>query len=643
MLFLLSLPATLKAQFTFTTNNGAITITGYTETNGIATIPDMTNGYPVTTIGPWAFFGGINSDLTNVIIGTNVTSIGTGAFENCGRLANITIPDSVASIGPQVFDYCTSLASITIPGGVTNIGYEAFADCWSLTSITVDEQNLYYSSSNGVLFDKYQTVLIEALDGGIIGNYTIPDSVTNIATGAFADCTNLVSIVISDGITSIGSNVFAGCISLTNVAIPNSVASISYEAFNGCVSLSSITIPNSVTSIGYGAFNSCTSLTNIMIPNSVTNIGSSPGEVSVGNRLFGIYGLVEIAANCSSLTSITVDAQNLYYSSSNGVLFDKNQTTVIEVPAGIAGNYTVPNGATNIGAEAFAACSGLTDVIIPDSVASIGIGAFNNCGGLTNITIGANVVKIGDAAFASCASLTAVAIPGSVTDLGNEVFGNCGSLTSITVDALNLSYSSTNGILFDKSLSSLIEAPAGVAGNCTIPNSVTSIGNGAFAFCTNLTSITIPGSVTNIGSEAFGFCNNLNNIFFTGNAPSADSSIFFGKPQPPPAFSAIGFLSPLTVYYVSGTQGWGATFGGFPTVLWNPQAQTSDANFGVRTNRFGFNITGTTNIPVVVEACTNLDGAWVLLQSVSLTNGSFYFSDPQWTNYPGRFYRIRSP
>ncbi len=85
-------------------------------------------------------------------------------------------------------------------------------------------------------------------------------------------------------------------------------------------------------------------------------------------------------------------------------------------------------------------------------------------------------------------------------------------------------------------------------------------------------------------------------------------------------------------------------FGGIPTALWNPQAQTSDDSFGVKTNQFGFNITGTTNIPIVIEARTNLGGSsWIPLQSANLTNGSFYFSDPQWTNYRSRFYRIRSP
>src|SRR5262249_39456890 len=100
----------------------------------------------------------------------------------------------------------------------------------------------------------------------------------------------------------------------------------------------------------------------------------------------------------------------------------------------------------------------------------------------------------------------------------------------------------------------------------------------------------------------------------------------------------------LTVYYLAGTKGWGPTFGGRPTKLWNPQVQTQDGYFGVRLNRFGFNIRGTPDIPLVVEASTDLGGQLrTPLQSFNLTNGSVYFSDPQWTNYPSGIYRIRSP
>jgi hypothetical protein len=102
----------------------------------------------------------------------------------------------------------------------------------------------------------------------------------------------------------------------------------------------------------------------------------------------------------------------------------------------------------------------------------------------------------------------------------------------------------------------------------------------------------------------------------------------------------------LTAYYLPGTTGWGAFAAAshVRTVLWNPQVQSSDASFGVWTNRFGFTITGTTNIPIMVEACTNLASAsWTPLQGCTLTNGSFFFSDSEWTNHTRRFYRIRSP
>jgi len=102
--------------------------------------------------------------------------------------------------------------------------------------------------------------------------------------------------------------------------------------------------------------------------------------------------------------------------------------------------------------------------------------------------------------------------------------------------------------------------------------------------------------------------------------------------------------SRATVYYLPGTTNWNATSGGLPTALWNPRAQTGDGSFGVSNNQFGFNVTGTTDIPIVVEACTNLiNPTWISVKSCRLANGSVYFGDAQWTNYPSRFYRIRSP
>ena len=165
----------------------------------------------------------------------------------------------------------------------------------------------------------------------------------------------------------------------------------------------------------------------------------------------------------------------------------------------------------------------------------------------------------------------------------------------------------------------------------TIPNSVANIGFGAFQDCTSLSSVTIPSSVTRIETSAFNYCYDLTGIYFKGNAPSFGLDVFI-------------YDNNATVYYLPGTTGWKTTFAYRPAKLWNPQPLTSDSTFGVQTNRFGFNITGTSGLVVVVEACTNpANPSWLPLQTNTLASGSSYFSDPNWADYPGRFYRLRSP
>jgi hypothetical protein len=132
--------------------------------------------------------------------------------------------------------------------------------------------------------------------------------------------------------------------------------------------------------------------------------------------------------------------------------------------------------------------------------------------------------------------------------------------------------------------------------------------------------------VTSIGNGAFVEANGLTSVYFTGNAPSVEED---------------AFASFATVYYLPGSMGWGSAFGGAPTSLWLPQVQASDASFGVRTNQFGFTISWTTNILVVVEASTNLaNPVWVPLRTNTLSGGSSYFTDPEWTNYTARYYRV---
>jgi hypothetical protein len=671
---------TVPSDLNCKTNNSAITITGYTGSGGAVTIPGTVNLLPVTSIGTNAFYGCTN--LTSVTIGNSVTSIESFAFFNCYSLTGVYFKGNAPSLGSSVFsgdNNATVYYLVETTGWGPTFGGRPTAP-----------SDLNYKTNNSAI-----TITGYTGSGGAV---TIPGTVnllpvTSIGDGAFALCTSLTSVTITNSVTSIGNYAFYVCTSLTNVTLGNSITNIGTSAFNDCVGLTSVTIPNSVTSIGSSAFQSCWSLTSVTIGNGVTSIGIGAfvGCTGLTNVMipYSVTGIGAGAFNdCTSLTAITVAPTNSVYSSVAGVLFNKSQTTLIQCPGGKAGSYTIPNGVTSIGSAAFEYCASLTSVTIPNSVTSIGDGAFMNCTSLTGVYFKGNapslgssvfsdddnatvyylvettgwgptfgglptapwdlnytnnngaititgytgsggavtipgtinllpVTSIGTNAFSNCTNLTSVTIPNSVTNIGNGAFAFCSSLASVTI---------SNGVT---NIGDGAFVVCYSLTNVTIPNSVTSIGNDAFSWCTSLTSVTIGNSVTNIESFAFFNCYSLTGVYFLGCPPSLGPSVFYGDPN-------------VIIYYLRGTTCWGTTFGGLPT--WNPQVQTGDANFGVRTNRFGFTVTGNSNLVIVVEACTNLaNPTWSPVGTNTLTGGSSYFSDPQWTNYRARFYRLRSP
>ena len=450
----------VHAQFTFTTNNGAITITKYTGTNAVVVIPSVTNGYPVKYIG-------------------------SNAFYRCGNIKSVSIGTNVSDIGDYAFYCCFQIGTVMIPSIVVNLGNSAFAYCLSLT------------------------------------NLSIPNSVTNIGDTAFAG-SGLTSVSIPNGITSIGYQTFMGCQNLTNVIIPNSVKNIGAQAFYNC-GFSNIFIPNSVTAIEDLAFYQCFALIRVTIPMSLTNIGLAP------------------FANCSSLTAIFVDSNNAYYGSLSGVLFDKNQTTLIQCPGSI-GNYTIPNSVTSIGDWAFYCCGNLTNVIIPNSVQSIGQEAFYSCG-IANIIIPDSVTSIGDWAFSSCYSASSVMIGANVTNIGVNAFEGCFYLTNVTIGA-NVNVIGDGAFLRCYNLTSI-----------AIPDKVTSLRNSTFSECTSLQNVIIGCSVTNIEDYCFSG-SPLNILLFRGNAPS---------------YTRTAFTTPAAlIYYLYGTSGWDTSFASFPTVMLAP-------------------------------------------------------------------------
>ncbi|MFA6308234.1 MAG: leucine-rich repeat protein [Clostridia bacterium] len=271
----------------------------------------------VTTIGEQAFFG--CSSMTNVTIGTKVTDIGNFVFFGCTALNNVIIPNNVTVIGDGIFSSCSSLSAVTIGSGLTTIPKNTFESCSQLTSITIPDtvtviedavfyrsenltniivsvNNANYSVQNGVLFNKNLTELITC-PIGIIGGYSIPNTVTKIHNYAFNSCKNLTSITIPNSVTIIGNSAFSGCDQLTAINIPGSVTSIEGSAFAYCRSLTGITIPTGINKIPDYAFNSCQGLTQITIPDNITEIEAGAFYACSGLKEIVISENVAIIGN----------------------------------------------------------------------------------------------------------------------------------------------------------------------------------------------------------------------------------------------------------------------------------------------------------------------------------------------------------
>jgi PKD repeat protein len=460
-------PAT---NFTFVTNSGTITITGYIGAGGTVEIPSTINGLPVTAIGQSAFadvstftsvtiadsvtnigqyaFSScssmtdvtISAGVSNIAMGTfedcfnlievtfrgDVTNIDDYAFSSCDNLSGLTIPNSVTSIGQYAF-FGNALTNVMIPASVTSIGVAAFWFCNQLPAILVDAANPAYTSAEGVLYNKNLTEVVEYPDGNLAASYAISNTVTSIGDSAFESCV------------------------LSSITIPNSLTSIGNNSFENCSALAGVILPTNLTGIGDSAFAACDGLTGIALPASVTSLGQVP------------------FVDCVNMTAITVAAGNPAFSGVNGVLYNKAGTLLVEFPGGATGSFTIPNGVGDIGLEAFEQAL-LTTVFIPGSVTNIEFSGFFNCLNLTSVIMADGLTTIGPAAFESCYALTNVVLPASLTSIGSSAFGSCGALTTIVV----------------------------------------------------------PSGVKSVGDYAFGFNNAFASAYFEGNAPPDDGTVFDG-------------------------------------------------------------------------------------------------------------------
>ena len=365
----------------------------------------------VTVTGGSIRFGAFMNcaSLESVVLGDGVSgSIGTRAFSGCSALNDVTIGDGVTAIEIYAFFNCRYLTSLTIGKNVTSID-DAFTFCYSLVEIrnlsSIDIATTDKADANGgvaryalnVLTSEAEESTITHTDDGYIfceadgtaylvgykrevTALSLPDNFNGndykINGYAFIGHDLLERVTIPDGVTGIGDSAFQSCDSLSTISIPNSVTSIGVYAFWNCVSLKSISVPDRVEIIRSSTFSECTSLKSIAIGKSVAIISWDAFE------------------GCTSLTEITVDKDNASFCSEDGVLYSADKTQLICYPAGKTDlSYTVPEGVTDIGHDAFFRCTNIQSISIPRSVTNIGYKAFQYCSSLKNIKFSGTIAE----------------------------------------------------------------------------------------------------------------------------------------------------------------------------------------------------------------------------------------------------------
>jgi hypothetical protein len=439
-----------------------------------------------------------------------------------GTIVHLVIPAEISGFPVQMilfdsFGDLPYLESISLPASLRLLT-NAFGYCPRLTSITVDPASEYFETDGKALYSKGKETLYFYGAGLTDSSYTLPDTLMTIEARAFKNCTALKNITLPNALLNIENGAFYGCAGLTSLTLPAAVAYIVNGAFGNCSSLKSFAVdpanthfetdgkalynkgktellqyaiglsdatyalPDTLTEIGGGAFESCVALTSITLPNSATTINGSA------------------FMNCTELTSF-------FFASSSKLAEIGGQAfsgcTALQ-------NFTLPGTVTYIGGSAFENCKALTDITLPASLATVYDQVFEGCTGLASIALPATLTKINKRAFYGCTALKSITLPAAVTSIGSSAFGNCASLKSFAVDAANADYVTDGKALYNKGKTEILCYAAGLPDSSyVLPNTLTKIDSGAFAYCVGLTSITFPASFTSFEIGAFEGCTSL--------------------------------------------------------------------------------------------------------------------------------------
>ena len=318
--------------------------------------------------------------------------------ESKDQITRVVIESGVTSIGNNAFSSCFYLTDISMPDTVTCIGIDAIYACLNLTSLDIS---------------RVKTFDVGALCNSGLTEVAIPSGITELPGNLLSSCKKLTKVTLPEGITKIGVTVFGECESLASITLPRTVTSIGSYAFDD-TAIRTIDIPNGVTEIGERAFGYCPNLTELVIPDSVVKIGHNIVEgcaklrsVHLGKGVENIFWVNSIAGanefrtfqDCESLTYITVDPDNQYYTAEDNVLFNKDKTAVYRSAPGKTGSYTLPSSVKVMENPFSFEDSQLSSIVIPEGVQSIPRSTFKNCTNLKKIWLPKSLWIVGMNAF----------------------------------------------------------------------------------------------------------------------------------------------------------------------------------------------------------------------------------------------------
>lgn len=481
--------------------------TGRGDENGVVEIPAEKG---ITTIYRLAFAN--NENITKVIIPEGVEEIQYAAFYGCDNLKEIVLPSTIKQIDEWGFGQNKALETINLEK-VQTIQRLAFYGCTSLKTVNLENCHTICEYAFGFCES------IESLDltgVGQLGEYSFVgcSGIRDLTVGeriyipeyCFANCSSIRELELSSQF--VGRLAFLGCSRITTVRFTSDVTEIGYGAFNGCSSLVNLVFDGSLQYLGDYAFASCSSLPSVLIP---------AGCEYLGNFAFGSCSSLEAVTFSADavvreigegvfygdydVTAFTVEPGSKYLTVSNGVLYTRDMTKLVLMPAGkIAGGFTVPGSVREIGDYAFSYKGGVNNVYLP-SVRKIGKNAFMNCTVRSVSSIG-NLTEIGDRAFYNCPYLVVFELPDGLETIGANAFYGCVAITwgDFTLPA---SVTTVGEYAFCGNY--------GITG-FTVPAQLTAIADGMFAQCKNLTKVTLHDNVTEIGGYAFRKCEALEEI-----------------------------------------------------------------------------------------------------------------------------------